>query len=178
MVLPARVMSLCGAVLLMLLDIRDLTSGLLPLVDLPRLAIIIVTAAFAALLVWAAIVWFAPGPIRLEMDASSIRFIFPSGSVSSYRWDDPALDVSLLDFTSTPWGRAGTPRPVPMYFLGARRWNSFALTTEAGAAILREARMRDLSLSPAIGSGTLFRREYGQRQTHIRGSAAALAHRN
>jgi len=173
----ARVMALCGAVLLVLLDIRDLTSGLLPLVDLPRLAIIVVTLAFAVLLVWAAIVWFAPGPIRLEMDASSIRFVFPSGSVASYRWDDPALDISILDFTSTPWDKAGTPRPVPMYFLGTKRWKSYALTTDAGTAILREARVRNLSMSPAVGSGTLFRREYGQRQTHVRGSAAALAHR-
>jgi hypothetical protein len=177
-VLPARVMALCGATLLVLLDVRDLTAGLLPLVDAPRLALIITTLAFAVLLVWAAIVWFAPGPTRLEMDALSIRFIFPSGLVNLYRWDDPALDVSLLDFTSTPWDRAGTPRPVSMYFLGTRRWKSYALTSDAGTAILREARVRNLSLSPAVGSGTLFRREYGQRQTHIRGSAAALAHRN
>ncbi len=172
-----RVIAIAGAVLLALLDIRGWVTPPSPLSDPARLAIVVVTLLFAAFLSWASVVWLAAGPIRLEVDSSTARFTFASGKVSILRWNDPGVDVSVVDMTTTAWNKAGAPRPVPMYFLGERRWTYFALTAEAGAAILGEARRRSLSLTPGVGTGSLFKREYGHRQTHIRGSAAAAAHR-
>lgn len=173
----SRVIATAGAVLLALLDIRGWVTPPSPLGDPARLAILVLTLLFAAFLSWASIVWLAAGPIRLELDATSVRFTFASGKMLTYRWNDPAVDVSVVDMTTTTWNKDGAPRPVPMFFLGERRWTYFALTAEAGAAVLGEARRRGLSLTPGVGSGSLFRKEYGNRQTHIRGSAAAAAHR-
>jgi hypothetical protein len=166
-----RAISIGGAILFVLIDARIITEA--PLLDSAfHSAIVSVTLAFSGVLLWVSLVAWAPGPIQLELRTDVIRFSLKSGRVIELRWDDPALDASVVDFTSIPWGRPGLGRPVPEYFLGVGPWRSFALTTESASAILAQARELDLSLSPGVGGGTLLTRGYGPLQTHIRGNSS------
>jgi hypothetical protein len=168
-----RTICAVGAAVFLLIDTRLLELIVSGASDPFRAAEFVITATFAGFLLWAALVLFTPGPIRLDLTSEYLRFTFGSGKLVVKRWDDAMLNVSVIDFTSIPWGKIGTPQPVPMYFAGVGTWRKFALTVEAGTAILREAKALGLSLTTGGTTGSLLEKEYGTLQTHIRGKAIA-----
>ncbi|HTT14859.1 MAG TPA: hypothetical protein VMG81_03660 [Thermoplasmata archaeon] len=167
-----RAVALAGVVIFALLDARFTILGLRSSVDF-ALASLAITVAFMWILLWVALVSWAAGPTRLDLTPEAMVFGFKSGRIRSFHWNDPQLDVSVIDFSNDPWDKTGRQQPVPMYLDGIGTWRSYALTMEAGGAVLSEARSHGLSLSPGGARGSLLTREYGQRQTHIRGRRSA-----
>ena len=143
-----RKMVLGGAVLISIIDVAVLASWGFVVSSPLLLAQMAISFTFVALLAWVYAVSWAPGPVRLELTADGMIFIFASGKRLFLRWNDPSLDVSVSDYTGIPWGKPGTPQPVPMYFTGVGAFRSFALTAEAGSAIVRAARVCELSVTP------------------------------
>ena len=160
-----RAICAVGAAVFLLIDARLVELIALGASSPFRLAELAVTLTFGGFLLWAALLLFSPDPVRLDLTSEGMFFGFDSGRFVSRLWSDDHLDVSIVDFTTVPWDNSG----IPMYLMGIAPWRSFALTTDAGTAVLREARSHGLALSPGGTAISLFNREYGKNQTHIRG---------
>ena len=173
MLAAPKALAICGVIILAILAARVVLLYGLAISSPSLIALLGVTLAFIAVLGWAAGISWAPGPVRLDLTSEGMQFAFRSGNIQSLRWGDPYLDVSVIDFSNTPWDKDGGPQPVPMYLTGIGVWRSFGLTSEAGSSILREAREHSLLLTIGGPRHSLFRVNLGQSETHIRGRASA-----
>lgn len=165
-----RAMATLGAVLIFLIDAAVLITRRFS--DVPPLLLVQLAVSYSliTILVWAAFISWAPGPVKLDITSDGIQFGFESGKRLTFRWDDPSLNLSIWDYTGIPWGKGRVPQPVPMYLsgVGVGKWRSIALTAEAGAAILREAQERSLSSCGGANSGPTAAGSSRNYQTRIR----------
>ena len=172
---PGRALAAVGAVVIGVIDVVVVITHHGLSLGAPLLLVqMSVSFALVLFLAWAALFFLEAGPVRLVLTSEGMVFEFASGKQRVYRWDDPSLDLSLLDFTEVHWTKPSMRPvfPVMLQGQGYRVYKPICLTAEAGTAILREARAHNLSLTErgAPGSPATLN---SPRETRIQGRLAA-----
>lgn len=176
-----RALAAVGAVVIGVIDTvvvitnRGLSLGA-PLL-LVQMTVSFVLVAFLA---WAALFYLDAGPVRLVLSSEGMLFESVSGKQREYRWNDPSLDLSILDFTGI---HTDKPRLRPLFpFMlrgqGSRAYSPICLTVEAGTAIIQEARAHELALSEQGTPGSLPAGSLSPHETRIQGREAASRSRS
>lgn len=178
---PGRAIAAVGAVVIGSIDVVVVVTNHGLSLSAPLLLVqMAVSFVFVGFLAWAALGFLDAGPVRLVLTSDGMAFEIPSRKSRVYRWDDPSLDLTVLDFTVV---RTTKPRLRPYYPFELREkgigaFSPIFLTTEAGTAILREARAHNLSLSERGVTSYQSAENLTPNETRIQGREAASRSRS
>jgi len=171
-----RAIAAVGAAVIGVIDVVVVITNHGLSLDAPLLLVqMAVSFGLVLFMAWYVLFFTDPGPVRLVLTPDGMVFEFTSGNQRAYRWDDPSLDLSILDYTGIRWTKTGSRQLVPVSLQGQGLgvYRPISLSVEAGTAILREARAHNLSLSERGTPGSLPAGSLSPHETRIQGYAAA-----